>query len=355
MYEDKTYDNLLAEGKALISDNILKNEGSLVHNALSIIAEELSRFYIQANYLMKQVDPTNADYDNLVKLCSQRGITPDEATQAVVKIVTDAAVPVGTRFSLNVFNYTITEAIEGEENAYRATCETAGTAPNDIKGTMTPITYVSGLTSAVLTEVLVEGEDASTQEELLERYTNSFVSEAFGGNVSQYKEKVAAITGVSGCKVYPVWNGGGTVKIAAISSSYNTISDELVQTIQDEICPTSGKGYGIAPIGHDVTVVSVTGKTVNVSTSITYASGQSWDTIGNKITAAIEDYFLDLRKTWDEGSETDFITAYVSRTEAHILEVAGVLDVSGTTLNGQSAKLELAWDEIPILGEITHD
>jgi uncharacterized phage protein gp47/JayE len=355
MYEDKTYDNLLAEGKAQISDSILKNEGSLVHNALSVIAYQLEQFYIQAGYLMEQIDPSTADYDNLVMLCKQRGIYPSDATQAVVKIVANVELPIGARFSLNIFSYTVTEAIEGEEYAYRATCGTAGSEPNTIKGTLTPITYVKGLTSAEITEVLVEGEDATTQAELLEEYINSFTNDSFGGNVTQYKEEVSEITGIGGCKVFPVWNGGGTVKIVVISSSHNTVSDELVQTVQNTICPASGKGYGIAPIGHDVTVVSVTGKAINITTSITYASGESWDTIGDEITAAIEAYFLDLRAAWDEGSETDFVTAYVSRTEAKILEVTGVLDVSGTMLNGESVKLELAWDEVPILGEIAHD
>ncbi len=353
MYESMTYDNLLAEGKAQISDGILKNEGSLVHNALSVIAYELEKFYIQADYLMKQIDPSSADYDNLVLLCKQRGIYPSDATAAVVKIVADTDLPIGARFSLSIFNYTVTEMIEA--HVYRAICETTGSAPNGIKGTLTPITYVAGLTSAELTEVLTEGEDATTQEELLEEYTNSFTSDSFGGNVAQYKEEVSGIAGIGGCKVYPVWNGGGSVKIVAVSSDYNTVSDELIQTMQESICPASGKGYGIAPIGHTVTVVSVIGKTVNIATNITYAAGQSWDTIGDKITAAIEEYFLTLRKAWDGGSENEFITVYVSQTEAHILEAAGVIDVSGTTLNGESAKLELAWDEIPVLGEITHD
>ena len=40
MYEDMTYEAILADGKAQISDGILKSEGSLVHNALSVIAYE---------------------------------------------------------------------------------------------------------------------------------------------------------------------------------------------------------------------------------------------------------------------------------------------------------------------------
>ena len=54
MYEDRTYQALLAEGKAQISDNILKSEGSLVHNALSALAYELEKFYIQADYLLER-------------------------------------------------------------------------------------------------------------------------------------------------------------------------------------------------------------------------------------------------------------------------------------------------------------
>ena len=79
MYEDRTYQALLAEGKAQISDNILKSEGSLVHNALSALAYELEKFYIQADYLLEQLNPATADYDNLVKIYApQRGIYPQK-------------------------------------------------------------------------------------------------------------------------------------------------------------------------------------------------------------------------------------------------------------------------------------
>ena len=104
MYEDRTYQALLAEGKAQISDNILKSEGSLVHNALSALAYELEKFYIQADYLLEQLDPATADYDNLVKLCAQRGIYPKSATYAEAKLVGDADIPIGARFNMGAYN-----------------------------------------------------------------------------------------------------------------------------------------------------------------------------------------------------------------------------------------------------------
>ena len=56
--------------------------------------------------------------------------------------------------------------------------------------------------------------------------------EAFGGNVADYREKVNAITGVGGVKVYPVWNGGGTVKLTIIASDFTAPSTELISKVQ---------------------------------------------------------------------------------------------------------------------------
>ena len=39
---------------------------------------------------------------------------------------------------------------------------------------------------------------------------DSMDAQSFGGNVADYKERVNAMNGVGGVKVYPVWNGGGT-------------------------------------------------------------------------------------------------------------------------------------------------
>lgn len=353
MYEDRTYEALLKEGKAQISDDVLKSEGSLVHNALSILAYELERFYIQADYLLDQIDPETADDDNLLKLCAQRNIYPSDATYAVVKIESATALPIGSRFNLGPFNYIVSELISGY--TYKANCETAGKEPNGYTGEVTPITYISGFEKAKITETIVDGEDSSSHDDMLKAYKESFENSAFGGNVEQYKENISKIAGIGGCKVYPVWNGGGTVKIIVQSSDYETVSENLIEEIQENFCPTPKKGYGIAAIGHDVTIESVTAKTVQVSTKITYATGYSWDTLGEKITEAIESYLASLRASWSEGDESSFITIYISRIEAKILEIEGILDVNSTTLNASTSNLELAWNEIPMLGDISHD
>ena len=43
MYEDKNYKSILADMKKYIGDEIVKSEGSLVHNALSALAYEIEK------------------------------------------------------------------------------------------------------------------------------------------------------------------------------------------------------------------------------------------------------------------------------------------------------------------------
>ncbi len=351
MYEDRTYDSLLAEGKAQISDDIIKSEGSLVHNALSIIAFELEKFYIQADYLLDQIGPETADYENLVKLCAQRGIYPSPATYAEARLVGDAEIPVGARFNLSAYNYTVIEKISKYE--YIARCETAGSAPNELTGEVTPITFVKDLNTAQITEIVLRGADASTQEQLLEAYKASFDSSAFGGNVAEYKLKLNSMDGIGGCKIYPVWQGGGTVKAVLISSDFGPVSPYLVQEIQEAMCPTPHAGYGIAAIGHDMTVVSVSEVAANVATHITFMTGYNWESCQSAITAEIQSYINAQRRSWAAGDENTYITLYVSRIESAILSVQGVLDVGDTTINGTAANLVLTWDQIPAMGTVT--
>ena len=93
MYEDKTYAALLAEGLGQVRDDILKSEGSLVYNAMSVIAYELARLYIQADYMLDQIDPETADYEHLVMLCARKNIYPD-ASDAILEVKSNSDVVV---------------------------------------------------------------------------------------------------------------------------------------------------------------------------------------------------------------------------------------------------------------------
>ena len=219
------------------------------------------------------------------------------------------------------------------ENTYKMVCETAGSSPNGYIGQLIPVEYIKGLTSAQLTEILIFGEDEEDTESFRKRYLSSFNSQAFGGNIQDYKNKTNSIQGVGGVKVYPVWNGGGTVKLVIISSEYTAPTDELIQNVQTIIDPVQnqGKGLGIAPIGHIVTVEGVTETTLNITTQITYTEGWSFEDIKDAVNNIIDSYFNELNSNWQDLNN---IIVRISQLESRLLDIEGITDIAHTAFNG---------------------
>jgi uncharacterized phage protein gp47/JayE len=176
-------------------------------------------------------------------------------------------------------------------------------------------------------------------------------SQAFGGKVGDYKEKTNSIAGVGGVKVTPVWNGGGTVKLTIIDSTFGVPSKELIELVQNTIDPVghSGEGVGLAPIGHVVTVVGIKFSTVDIVTNITYQEKWNWESAKSYILDAIDQYFKEISQNWDNSEN---LIVRISQLESRLLDCEGVLDVSGTTLNGSASNLSLAADEIPVRGTV---
>ncbi len=353
MYEDKTYSAILQDALNEVESGVQTGEGYLVYNAMSALAYEMEKIYIQLDYLMRQSHADTADLEELIEIAKDRGIYQKKATNAYVSITGNTVIPIGTRFSLKSFNYRIVEASNENTYTYRAMCEETGTGPNNLLGELIPIDHVDGLETATITEVLVNGEEDESRDALYERYLASFTSEAFGGNIAQYKQYVNAIAGVGGCKVQPVWNGAGTVKVVAISSENGTCTEYLVQQIQEAASPTQGSGYGFAPIDHDVTVISVEAVKVKVTAKFAYMSGYSWNSLKDAVTAKISEYLKSLAAAWAAGDPSTKTTVYIAKLQAAILDVPGVVDITETTLNGIAANLVLDWDQIPVVGEVT--
>lgn len=345
-YSNETYTAILARERGNISDGVQKNEGSLVFNALSALAYELEKIYIQMDYIAEQAHAATADYEHLKLIASDRGLTPREATRAEVKAVANVEIPIGARVNLKAYNYIVTELMEAETHTYRLVCEETGSGPNELLGETTPIDFVDGLESCKITELLVAGEDYEAQEDFYKRYLESFSITSFAGNIAAYKEQLKAVAGIGGAKIYPVWNGGGTVKAVLLSSVYGSPSEYLVQQIQEKFCATPSMGYGMAPIGHDFTAAAVSEQKISVATSIKFDSGYSYEKLKDELEEKIRKYFLDLSKMWEDA---DNLIVYISKLESVILDVKGVVDITGTTLNGAGANFTLTADEIPVL------
>lgn len=345
-YSDETYSAILAREQGNVSNDVIKTEGSLVFNALAALAYELEKIYIQMDYISEQAHAGTADYEHLKLIAVDRGLTPKKATYAEVRATADVELPIGTRVNLKAYNYVVAEKLS---NGYRLVCEESGSGPNGLLGDVTMIDFVEGLSQCSIVELLTPGEDYEDRDAFYKRYLESFTSTSFAGNIAAYKEQLKAVAGIGGAKIYPVWNGGGTVKAVLISSAFRAPSEYLISQVQEQFCAMPSTGYGIAPIGHDFTAVAVDEKKVSIKTSIQFGTGYSYETLKESLEEKAKEYLAELAKGWEDSES---LIVYISKLEASILDVVGVVDITGTQLNDAGANLALTADEIPVFDEL---
>lgn len=401
MYEAQTYESILARmlQKALsINSNLDTREGSLVWYGDAPAAVELQNLYIALDTVLNETFADTATRPYLILRAAERGLSPQPASPAILQMAitpTTLFLPLNTRFSIGELNYYVS-ADRGSGN-YELTCETAGEAGNNYTGTVIPIEYVDGLETCKITSVLVPGEDEEDTELFRQRYLNSLNAQAFGGNQIDYIEKVNAIPGVGGVKVYRAWNGdlkpanmippkeaeawikglsgvpepvklwldtvyaaaknnmftvGGTVKLMVINSTFTVPSPTLVEQVQTAVDPlqNAGEGVGIAPIGHVVRVEGVQEETVDLGFALYYQRGWSWEDVSAYVTEAINGYFLELAQSWADQNEA--LVVRISQVESRLLGITGILDIANTTINEKAANHTLALDHIPVLGSL---
>ena len=349
MYENITYKDILQRMLDRIPNSMDKREGSIIYDALAPAAVELQLMYIELDVILNESFADTASREYLIKRASERGITPKPATNAILKgVFTPTTVDVlGKRFSCGELNYIATEKIADGE--YRMQCETVGFDGNANFGQMIPIEYIKDLETAELTEILIPGEDEEDTEVFRKRYFESFESQAFGGNIADYKQKTNTIDGVGSTKVTPVWDGGGTVLLTIINSNFEAASEELVQSVQETIDPTQdASGKGIAPIGHIVTVNSAEEVPVNVTTTITYERNYSFDVLKEQIEKTIENYLSELRKTWGDNES---LIVRSSQIDARLLDIVGIVDIQNTYVNDVK-NFTTSKYQIPIIGGV---
>ena len=339
-----SYENLLNRTLERVSSSVDTSEGSFLFDAIAPCVAESYEAYLYIDELEKRVFADTAYDEYLDRRCAERGIYRKEATHSIRKGYFDNEVPIGSKWGKEEVTYIVTEVVQ--DGVYLLKCEQSGVIGNRYDGNLINMDAVENINSATLGEVVIFGANEETDDALRCRYFNSFEKEAFGGNIADYKEKVGSIDGVGQVKVYPAWNGGGTVKLQLLDKANNIPSVDLIETVQTLVDPVqnSGEGLGIAPIGHSVTVESARQVEVQLTTHLTFR-GRSWENVSSRVNQVIEDYFTELRANW---SENDLVVR-ISQIESRILEIEGIIDIEGTQINGSDRNLYLSGEEVPVL------
>lgn len=350
MFENFDFDYIMDSLLSKVDDKYDKRVGSVIYDMLAPAAAELENLYVNLDMIMEEGFADTASYEYLVKRAAERSVYPIEATYAVCKLITTPStveVEVGEQFTIDDAVYTVTE--KTSDGVYKVTCSEPGIEGNSHLGETFPVGYIEGLETAEITEVINPAIDDEDEESLRNRYFTSLTTDAFGGNVADYKKKVKENSSIGAVKVIRAWNGGGTVKLILLDSSFNTANSELVNTVQNSIDPNSGDGTGVAPIGHIVSVTNAVETYVDVTTTITYSDNITFSDLESQIKSAIDTYLLELRKTWEDAST---ITVRISQIESRLLNITGIDDITDTKINGSTSNMIISDNSIPVRGEV---
>jgi uncharacterized phage protein gp47/JayE len=145
---------------------------------------------------------------------------------------------------------------------------------------------------------------------------------------------------------------GGTVKLVIMDAAYHVPTPELVEDVQDVIDPQDGhgEGLGVAPIGHVVKVDGVGSADIDVTLTLTYQQGWDWAAAESYIYEAIDGYFDELARGWQDGGA---MVVRVSQIETRVLACPGILDVQNTCLNGAPDNVTLDAVHVPVRGVVS--
>lgn len=348
------YEDILTWMLDKVPDELDKREGSLIYVAVAPIAAAIAEQRFYGDNIMDATMPDTAHGDDLIRRCAEHGVNIYRATAAVRKgVFTDttgapAAVSTGDIFAADGLRYAVTAAMS-QPGSYELTCLTPGNVGNLYTGSILPVNN-GFLGTARLTDVLIPGEDQEPEEEFRARFYKEVNADPFGGNIAQYEEQVLEIPGVGDCKVFPTpGNVGGRVHIVIVEPGNTPAPAALVANVKDTLDPPEeGKGYGLAPIGHTVSVSTVALRRIDISASVAVMAGYALENLRPAMARVVEAYLQSL-------AFRDNVVR-LARIEAAILGIEGVADITGTLLCGAAANITMAceWDryEVPVLGAL---
>ena len=287
----------------------------------------------------------NGFFNYLDDKCAEYGITRKQETNATGEVVFEGTngtvVSNGTILFYNDLYFVVLNDadITGGQATLIVESLEAGSKYNLEKNTeLTMQDKIDGVNRVYVKSGLANGSNAETDEELRDRFFETIKKSYTSGNVAHYETWTLEVEGVGACKVYPLKNGNGTVEVVITNADMLGASSELIEKVKANIEEKR-------PIGANVTVVSATEKTINVSATITLANGYSLEDVKSAYSDMLINYLKDI----------SFKTSYVSvaRLGNLLLDTDGVFDYTEFKVNGNTNNVALTDTEIPKIGTIT--
>ena len=346
MYENKTEYLILNNMLDQVTAPVSKEEGSLIYDALSPVANELAKHYIELDSFVRRAFIQTSNSGFLDLRASEYGLERKQATKATASLTftgtNGTAIPQGFLVQTvdgKQFRTVDPVTIAAGTATVSAQAVDVDTPYNVAANTIVQIPIgLAGVSSVTNPNAASGGTSIETDEDFRTRILTTVRNPGSSGNVNHYIQWAMEIDGVGAVKVLPLWNGNGTVKVAVLDSNRLPAATAIVDDVRTHI-------EANRPIGATVTVVAGSLSTVNVACDVTLDGTKTLAEATAAIRATIEDYFKDI-------AYQQTVVSY-PKVSALILAVDGVADHTGLTLNGTAGNVTLASTSVASLGTLT--
>jgi uncharacterized phage protein gp47/JayE len=348
MFENKTHEAILAAMLSRIASGVSKQEGTFTHDVSAAFSVELAIAYTQLERVLRLGFAPTSSGIYLDMRANEHGVIRKPAVKAfgTVTVAGSNGASVsqgsavfstanGTRF-ITMETVTISS---GGSISVKVEAETAGAIGNVAAGTITQIPVsIPGVSSVSNADPITGGYDTETDESLLQRLLIRVRNQATSGNIAHYKQWATEVNGVGDAKVFPLWNGPGTVKVSLLTPEKRAPTAPIVTEAANHI-------NAERPIGATVTVVGATEVPINISVDLALSGGTL-----DVAKAAIED---GLREYLKGLAFKDPIVRY-TRIGNVILDVVNVedFDAETMTVNGGTANITIPDGSVAVLGAV---
>lgn len=345
MYEDYTPESIKNE----ILENLTKwdtREGSFVNNMVSAVSYEMWKVLQSLNACIPIafVDETSGEY--IDKRASEFGLERKSGTKAAVSLTftgkEGAVINAGSVFlTEDGLEYILIESIEiGSSLTATGTAEAAeaGEIYNVKENTITVFGKdINGAETVTNGTEAVGGTDEETDESLVNRLYEYWQKPATSGNVYHYRLWAKAVDGIGEAKIFPLWNGNGTVKVVICSSEMKSVNSDTVSKCKEYI-------ESVRPIGATVTVESAVQKGVTVKAVVTKSGIKTAEGIKAEFEENLTEY---LKKNAFKAEKILY-----HRIAYLLMDIDGVENYTTLTVNGSTADITIAQNEIAVLSGV---
>ncbi|WP_096636434.1 baseplate J/gp47 family protein [Clostridium cochlearium] len=271
-------------------------EGSFTDVIVSPVSLELEKAYVLLNNLYNNMFLKNLSTEDLEEKASEKGIFRKQGTKAEGKVSIQALegtiIPKDTLVATSTgLNYlTKEELIFTEDTTLEVdiVAENIGNKYNVKSNTINnlPIS-ITGVISINNTEELKGGSNTETDQSLLARLLESYKTKATSGNKEHYRQWCKEVSGIEDAKIFPLWNGKGTVQVIPITTDKRAPIESKIQEIKEYI-------EAVRPILSGVlTVTAPTEVLININATLKLALNVELEVVKQEYITKATEYIKD--------------------------------------------------------------